>query len=111
MRPAIATSCVVRRLAVEPLFREFGVLLQQHDLLLFLVVLELHAQLRDFANTVERALFAHAPQEFALVIECRRVVAHRGVRARAQLVELGDVVGRLRAARGDGPVELRHCFF
>ena len=38
------------------------------------------------------------------------VVADRRVRARTQLVELGDVVGRLRAARGDGAVELRHGF-
>ena len=98
------------RLAVEPFLGELLVLLEQRDLLLFLVVLELHAQLRHFANAIERALFAHAPQVFALVGERRRVVADRGVRARAQLVELGDVVGRLRAARRDGAVELRHGF-
>ena len=98
------------RLAVEPFLGEFLVLLEQRDLLLFLVVLELHAQLRDFANAIERALFAHAPQVFALVGERGRVVADGGVRARAQLVELGDVVGRLRAAGRDGAIELRHGF-
>ena len=37
--------------------------------------------------------------------------SHRGVRARTQLVELGDVVGRLRAAGRNGAIELRHGFF
>ena len=98
------------RLAVEPLLGELLVLLEQRDLLLFLVVLELHAQLRDFADAIERALFAHAAQVFALVGERGRVVADGGVRARTQLVELGDVIGRLRAARRDGAIELRHGF-
>ena len=104
----MATSCVVARLAVEPFLGEFLVLFEQRDLLLFLIVLELHAQLRDFADAIERALFAHATQVFALVGERGRVVADGGMRARTQLVQLGDVVRRLRATGRDGAIELRH---
>ena len=110
MRPGDGHELRGARLAVEPLVGELLVLLEQRDLLLFLVVLELHAQLRDFADAIERALFAHAAQVFALVGERRRIVADGGMRARTQLVELGDVVGRLRAARRDGAIELRHGF-
>ena len=69
------------RLASQTFVCEFLVLFEQCDLLLFLVVLELHSQLRDFADAVERALFAHASQVFTLVGECRRVVADGSVRA------------------------------
>ena len=106
----MATTCVLRVWLLSRSSASFLSFCEQRDLLLFLVVLELHAQLRDFADAIERALFAHAAQVFALVGERGRVVADGGVRARTQLVELGDVIGRLRAARRDGAVELRHGF-
>ena len=92
------------------LFVQFLLFFEQLDLLLFLIVLELHAQLRDLSNAIQGSLFAHAPQEFALVVECRGIVAHGRMRPGAHLVQLGNVVCRLRATRRDGAIELRHRF-
>src|SRR5690242_15412097 len=75
------------RLALQALVGELLVLLEQRDLLLFLVVLELHAQLRDFADAIERSLLAHSAKVLALVGERRRIVADGRMRARTQLVE------------------------